>query len=502
MSDTPPIVIDTNIYISTAISPNGTVAQALKKAELTGSPIIQTPQTMAELEEKLITNPSEKILRLVPEDRRHEIYQRALAHGTLIEAAPNFTASRDIKDNMFVDAAIAGRAEYIISADKDLLTLKNVPAITHQIQIVEPNSYVRHMQAREDLNIRRAKLAQSTEHHAAHGVGVASAVVNAAQGNYGAAAIDTAGLVAENHAVQQAAVETAAKLGLRETFTVVAKHIPLVGGLVTLGFVAYEVGAHALDGEYKLAGAALAAGTAEAAGNVFGPLGVGDAAREAVRGGFIATGGDEYAAVQKSGLRELGEGTYAITTQALSKPEGKPLAEVLPPNHASMAQGSDAIGDRSEISRIAVERTGLAANDPGNNMSVLMRDANRPTGHLLVLEDGKVQGPESGAVPFASNPQIAAGKNGGTLGILYAGTGAMNDAQWNTVSQVRDWLGQQRGAEGLSAQTELIAGSTTTAEILNIPTPRGPLPETAAPQPGTAPAKPRQVMGNSGGMPR
>ena len=67
MSDTPPIVIDTNIYISTAISPNGTVAQALKKAELTGSPIIQTPQTMAELEEKLITNPSEKILRLVPE---------------------------------------------------------------------------------------------------------------------------------------------------------------------------------------------------------------------------------------------------------------------------------------------------------------------------------------------------------------------------------------------------------------------------------------------------
>ena len=347
-----------------------------------------------------------------------------------------------------------------------------------------------------------SKRRPTAEHHAAHGVGIASAVVNAAEGNYGAAAMDTAGLVAENHVVQQAAVETAAKLGLRETFTVVAKHIPLVGGLVTLGFVAYEVGTHALDGEYKLAGAALAAGTAEAAGNVFGPLGVGDAAREAVRGGFIATGGDEYAAVQKSGLRELGEGTYAITTQALSKPEGKPLAEVLPPNHASMAQGSDAIGDRSEISRIAVERTGLAANDPGNNMSVLMRDANRPTGHLLVLEDGKVQGPESGAVPFASNPQIAAGKNGGTLGILYAGTGAMNDAQWNTVSQVRDWLGQQRGAEGLSAQTELIAGSTTTAEILNIPTPRGPLPETAAPQPGTAPAKPRQVMGNSGGMPR
>lgn len=344
----------------------------------------------------------------------------------------------------------------------------------------------------------RASLANRAEHHTTHGVGVAGVVVNAAEGNYGAAALDAASMAAENHAVQQAVAETAVKIGLGDAAKVAAKHIPIAGAVVTAGFVAYEVGAHVVEGDYKIAGAALVAGTAEAAGNFFGPLGVGDAAREAVRGGIIATGGDEYAAVQKSGLRELGEGAYAVGEGLLGKPQGKPLAEVLPPNHASLAQGADDMGERSEVARIAVERTGLAANDPANSMSLLAQQPG-PRAHLLVLEDGSVQGPESGGVPFGNNPQIAAGKNGGTLGILYAGSGAMNDAQWNTVQQVSSWLGAQRQAEGLGGSVEVIAGSTTTAELLNLPTPRGPLPKaTTVPQPAVAPVQNR--MRTSNGM--
>lgn len=65
----------------------------------------------------------------------------------------------------------------------------------------------------------------------------------------------------------------------------VAKRAPLVGAVVTAGFVAAEVGENILRGETGKAGAAFLAGVVEAAGNVVG-FGVGDAAREAVRGGM------------------------------------------------------------------------------------------------------------------------------------------------------------------------------------------------------------------------
>jgi hypothetical protein len=63
------------------------------------------------------------------------------------------------------------------------------------------------------------------------------------------------------------------------------------------------------------------AGTAEAGGNIVG-FGVGDAAREVVRGGVIAAAGEEYAP-QKSGLRTLGENagrTAGSFLKTLDKP--------------------------------------------------------------------------------------------------------------------------------------------------------------------------------------
>ncbi len=118
-------------------------------------------------------------------------------------------------------------------------------------------------------------------------------------------------------------------------------------------------------------------------------------------------------------------------------------------------------------------------------------------GHLLILADGTVQGPEQGAIPFENNPRIAAGKNGETLGVMYAGQGAMNDAQANTFAQVTDSLKQMRAQEGLPKDIEVIAGSTNTAEIMNLPTPRGPLSSAETPQ--TAPQLQHRQSNSLGG---
>ena len=163
---------------------------------------------------------------------------------------------------------------------------------------------------------------------------------------------------------------------------------------------------------------------------------------------------------------------------------GYPIEQVLPSSHRSMAPGADEMGSRSEIKRIAVERTGLIASDPRNDIQTLLNENKwRPMGHLLILADGTVQGPEQGAIPFENNPRIAAGKNGETLGVMYAGQGEMNHAQAANLAKVSDSLRNMRFQEGLPKDIEIIAGSTGTAEILNLPTPRGPLASTAPVQP-------------------
>jgi hypothetical protein len=205
------------------------------------------------------------------------------------------------------------------------------------------------------------------------------------------------------------------------------------------------------------------------------------------------------ARVEKSGLRQLGEGAYALGEKAYDAVTGKPVSEVLPTTHSSMAQGTDDMGERSEIKRIAIERTGLAANDPRNDIQTLLNENKwRPMGHLLILADGTVQGPEQGAIPFENNPRIAAGKNGETFGVMYAGQGVMNDAQANTFAQVADHLMQLRAQDGLPKDIEVIAGSTNTAELLNLPTPRGPLPNAETPQ--TTPQLQRRQNNSLGGF--
>jgi hypothetical protein len=159
--------------------------------------------------------------------------------------------------------------------------------------------------------------------------GKAQIAVDVASGNYASAATGTAMEIGLNAKTYEAAAELTSSIKpVAKALGFVGKRIPLIGAVVTGGFVLWEVGSYALNGEYGRATAALGAGAAEAAGNLVG-FGVGDAARETVRGVVIATAGDEYA-VNKSGLRQLGEGAYAVGSKFVSGQPGgeKPPAAV------------------------------------------------------------------------------------------------------------------------------------------------------------------------------
>jgi hypothetical protein len=160
-------------------------------------------------------------------------------------------------------------------------------------------------------NLPVPKVSKAAQAKLGHGTGAAQVVLDVAKGDYASATITAVQQIATNAKTYEAAADLTRKVApVAKGLGFVAKKVPVIGAVVTAGFVLHEAGSAALDGHYGKAGAALVAGTAETLGNIVG-FGVGDGAREVVRGGIVATAGEKYAP-EKSGLRELGEGAWSM----------------------------------------------------------------------------------------------------------------------------------------------------------------------------------------------
>jgi putative PIN family toxin of toxin-antitoxin system len=94
-------------------------AQAVEKA-VTKAQLIATTETLRELIEKLWLP---KFDRYVRRERREALLQRVASLVEIVEFLQVGRASRDPKDDKFLDAAVNGRAGVIVTGDKDLLDL-------------------------------------------------------------------------------------------------------------------------------------------------------------------------------------------------------------------------------------------------------------------------------------------------------------------------------------------------------------------------------------------
>ncbi|MFZ0761244.1 MAG: putative toxin-antitoxin system toxin component, PIN family [Candidatus Sulfotelmatobacter sp.] len=111
------IVVDTNVLVSRLILPRSVPAQALRRAELEGRLLI-SEATMYELADAL-SRP--RFDRYVSREDRKGFLQRL---GTIAELVPIIhliRECRDPKDDKFLEVALDGRADVIITGDADLL---------------------------------------------------------------------------------------------------------------------------------------------------------------------------------------------------------------------------------------------------------------------------------------------------------------------------------------------------------------------------------------------
>lgn len=113
------VVFDTNVLISGLLSATSAPARALERAVSQGQ-IVASRQTLRELMTTLL---SPKFDRYVSQERRTELLTRLAPLLDIVEIVQPIRASRDPKDDQFLEAAVSGQAAVIVTGDRDLLEL-------------------------------------------------------------------------------------------------------------------------------------------------------------------------------------------------------------------------------------------------------------------------------------------------------------------------------------------------------------------------------------------
>lgn len=113
------IVLDTNVLISAILSTTSVPAQSLDRALRDGQ-FLASVATLRELTEKLL---SARFDPYVPRDRREALLQRFAAVLEIVQVLQEVRECRDPDDDMFLEVAVNGRADVVVSGDRDLLAL-------------------------------------------------------------------------------------------------------------------------------------------------------------------------------------------------------------------------------------------------------------------------------------------------------------------------------------------------------------------------------------------
>lgn len=127
------VVLDTNVWLSAALSPNGAPAQVVRTVLLQEVAVF-SEETFAELETRIWKSKFDRYISL---EARKAILRDARAAALWVEIPPELADqrwSRDPDDDVFIRTALAANASWLVTGDDDLLS---VPAI-EALKVVTP----------------------------------------------------------------------------------------------------------------------------------------------------------------------------------------------------------------------------------------------------------------------------------------------------------------------------------------------------------------------------
>jgi uncharacterized protein len=127
-------VVDTNTLISRLLLPGSMPAKATQKALEEGE-LVFSNATLEELNE-VLSRP--KFDRYIHASERAAFFRLLSRLAVVVEISHRITACRDPKDDKFLEVAVHGPVQAVVSGDKDLLELHPFRGIA----VMNPRSFV------------------------------------------------------------------------------------------------------------------------------------------------------------------------------------------------------------------------------------------------------------------------------------------------------------------------------------------------------------------------
>lgn len=134
MTSRPRYVLDTNVIVSALLFPDSKPGQAFFQ-ERTRGEILLSGKAIEEIVE-VIRRP--KFDRYVLAEERDRFLATLIRESSFIETMESICECRDPKDDKWLELAVGGAAERVISGDDDLLQLKSFRGIP----IMTPTQFI------------------------------------------------------------------------------------------------------------------------------------------------------------------------------------------------------------------------------------------------------------------------------------------------------------------------------------------------------------------------
>jgi len=130
-------VVDTNILLRALIKPQGTVGPILRRLRNGEYVAIYSEPILDELTAKLALPRLRDKYHLTHETAADLLALLAL-RGELVRPERQVRVCRDHDDDKFIEAALAGEAEFVVTGDDDLLSLRKFETV----RFVTPRTFL------------------------------------------------------------------------------------------------------------------------------------------------------------------------------------------------------------------------------------------------------------------------------------------------------------------------------------------------------------------------
>ena len=127
-------VLDNNILVSALLVKNSAPFWVIKKVEEMGVVLYQEA-TLLELNQVLNRK---KFIKYFTVEEKQEFIVKLIESAELVVITESIDICRDPKDNKFLELAVSGEADFIISGDRDLLVLNPF----RSIEIITANDFL------------------------------------------------------------------------------------------------------------------------------------------------------------------------------------------------------------------------------------------------------------------------------------------------------------------------------------------------------------------------